>query len=132
MSSTANSHSEHALPELFVLGPAKPTFPGWLGRPGALLFDSKGKYCQLPAFKPAVLLLSTKSARQGIVMGRQRASKEGMDLVEKPPRRGTQLWHRARTCLGVKPDDIKQLELCASYCCHPSPIARPRKRGKNF
>lgn len=80
MSSTANSHSEHALPELFVLGPAKPTFPGWLGRPAALLFDSKGKYCQLPAFKPAALLLSTKSARQDIVMGRQKASKEGMDL----------------------------------------------------
>lgn len=98
MRSTANSCSEHALPEIFVLGPAKPTFPGWLGRPDTLLFDSKGKCCQLPAFKPAVFLLSTKSARQDIVMGRQKGRKEGTDLVQKPPRRETQLWHRARTC----------------------------------
>lgn len=52
MRSTANSRSEHALPEIFVLGPGKPTFPGWLGRPDALLFDSKENWCQLPAFKP--------------------------------------------------------------------------------
>lgn len=85
MRSTANSHSEHALPEIFVFGPAKPTFPGWLGRPDALLFDSKGKCCQLPAFKPAVSLVSVKSAGRDIAMGGQKGRKGGMDLVQKPP-----------------------------------------------
>jgi len=130
--STANSCSEHALPEIFLLGPAKPTFPGWPGRPDTLLFDSKGKYCQLPAFKQAKLLLNTKSARQDIMMGRQKGRKEGMDSVQEPPRRETQLWHRARTCPGVKPDHIKQLGLCTSYCCHPSPTACSRKGGRSF
>lgn len=86
MRSTANSRSEHALPEILVFGPAKPTFPGWLGRADALPFDSKGKCCQLPAFKPAILLVSMKSARQDVVMGRQKGRKEGMGSVPKPPR----------------------------------------------
>lgn len=83
---TSEISSKLALPEIFVLGPAKPTFPGWLGRADTLFFGSKGKCCQLPAFKPAALLLSMKSARQDIVMGREKGRKQGMGLVQKPAR----------------------------------------------
>lgn len=86
MRSAPSSRREHALPEIVVLGPAKPNFLGWTGNPNASLFDSKGKCCQLPGFKPAMLLLSMKSARQDTVTRRQNGRKEGMDSAPKAQR----------------------------------------------
>lgn len=39
---SSGSHSERALPEIVLLGPAKLSFPGWMGRLRALLLNSKG------------------------------------------------------------------------------------------
>lgn len=86
MRSAPSSRRERALPEIVVLGPAKPNFLGWTGSSNASLFDSKGKSCQLPGFKPAVLLLSMKSARQDAVMRRQSGIKEGKHSAPKAPR----------------------------------------------
>lgn len=79
----ANSCSSNALPGPLGLDPQS-QLPGWLGRSDSLLLDAKGKCCHLPAFKPAMLLLSMKSARQDFVMGRQKGRKQGMGSVQKP------------------------------------------------
>lgn len=129
MRSAPSSRREHALPEIVVLGPAKPNFLGWTGSPNASLFDSKGKSCQLPGFKPAVLLLSKLISQARHCDEEAEWDKGGQTLgtestTLRNPAAG-QSWDKPEVRLG----DIKGL---GPSFCHPSSLTHPRKGGRSF